>query len=41
MKSKDFLKDEEIKEEEVTETSEEQVDIKKLKQDVEKAKDVK
>ena len=41
MKSKDFLKNEEIKEEEVTETSEEQVDIKKLKQDVEKAKDVK
>ena len=41
MKSKDFLKDEETKEEEVTETSEEQVDIKKLKQDVEKTKDVK
>ena len=39
MKSKDFLKDEEIKEEEVTETSEEKVDIKKLKQDVEKTKD--
>ena len=39
MKSKDFLNDEENKEEEVTETSEEQVDIKKLKQDVEKTKD--